>query len=329
MNLKTFLQKSDIHLDLAVEAHALLRGDADVEVEGVEMDQEDFHDGTITTIKIKNTAAEKTMGRPIGTYITFELPELRDADLLREYKETTSELSKKFKEVINPKKHTSFLVVGLGNWHATPDALGPRVVEKTLVTRHLFHYIPEEMTGKMCNVAAITPGVLGLTGIETAEMLRGLVEHVKPDYLIAIDSLAAGSLERIGTTIQIADTGINPGSGVGNHRQGLNEETLGCKVIAIGVPTVVNAAVIAHQTLEGILEQFESVPALSSIYSPDNEESLMSIVDNALFPFRGSLMVTPKEIDELIEKSALIIAGALNICLHPDINKDNYESTLF
>ncbi|MCL1851437.1 MAG: GPR endopeptidase [Peptococcaceae bacterium] len=329
MDLKTFLQRSNIHLDLAVEAHALLRGDADVEVDGVAMNQEDFSDGTITVITIKDAMAEKTMGRPIGTYITFELPELRDADLLREYQVTTTELAKKLKKVIDPKKDNTFLVVGLGNWHATPDALGPRVVEKTLVTRHLFKFIPEEVDGKMCNVAAITPGVLGLTGIETADMLRGLVEHVKPDCLIAIDALAAGSLSRIGTTIQIADTGINPGSGIGNHRRGLNEETLGCKVVAIGVPTVVNAAVIAHQTLEAILKEFESEPALAAIYSPDHEESLMGIVDNVLHPFRGSLMVTPKEVDELIEKSALIIAGALNICLHPDINKDNYESTLY
>ncbi|MCL1919350.1 MAG: GPR endopeptidase [Peptococcaceae bacterium] len=328
MDRMTFLQKRNINLDLAVEAHALLQGEADIEVEGVIMDQEEFADGTITSITIKNAAGEKAMGRPKGNYITFELPELRDADLIRDYQETTSALAHKLHDVVHPEKNKVFLVVGLGNWHATPDALGPKVVDRTLVTRHLFHYIPEELTGKMRNVAAIAPGVLGLTGLETAEVLKGLIEHVQPDCLIAVDALAAGSLEHIGTTIQIADTGINPGAGIGNKRQALNEKNLGCKVVAIGVPTVVNASLIAHQTLEEILNQFEAEPTLSSVYSPENEEILMGIVDKALHPFRESLMVTPKEIDDLIEKSSLIIAGALNMCLHPDINKDNYQSTL-
>ncbi|UWG96161.1 GPR endopeptidase [Dehalobacter sp. DCM] len=322
-----FLKQMNISLDLAVEAHDLLRGESGQEISGVIMNKEEFEDATVTAIQITNARGEKELGRPKGNYITIDAPAVKDNDF-EQHKRITHILANHLSSLYNIKEDASFLIVGLGNWQATPDALGPKVVEKVMVTRHLFYYTPEETKGKMRQVAAISPGVLGLTGIETAEVIRGLVEHVKPDYVIAIDALAAGALERIGTTIQLADTGINPGSGIGNHRKGLNEETLGCKVIAIGVPTVVNAAIIAHKTVEELFEQMELEPALADIYCEENEPVLINVMKKALSPFQENLMVTPKDVDTLIERSARIIAGAINQSIHPGITAQNFETYL-
>lgn len=327
MSKSSLYRKMNIYLDLAVEAHDLLRGETGKEVSGVVMKKEAFKDATVTVITITNEKGEKELGRPQGNYITIDAPAIKEHNY-QEHKEITQILSRHLTKLFNFKEDSSILIVGLGNWQATPDALGPKVVEQIMVTRHLFYYTPEEMQGKMRKVSAIAPGVLGLTGIETAEVIRGLVEHVQPDYVIAIDALAAGALERIGTTIQLADTGINPGSGIGNHRQGLNQETLGCKVIAIGVPTVVNAAVIAHKTIEELFEQMEAEPSLAKIYNQENEQILMKIMDQALSPFRDSLMVTPKEVDDLISRSSRIIANSLNLSIHPGISADNFETYL-
>jgi len=317
----------NIYVDLAVEAHDLLRDQIETEIRGIRRQTEEFPEATVTKITITNTQGEKELGRPKGNYITIDAPAIKDNNY-REHREIAKILAKHLSKLFDFHKDTSLLVVGLGNWQATPDALGPRVVEKILVTRHLFHYTPEEMEGQMRKVSAISPGVLGLTGIETAEIIRGLVEHVKPDYVIAIDALAAGALERIGTTIQIADTGINPGSGIGNHRKGLNEQTLGCKVIAIGVPTVVNAAVIAHKTIEELLGHIEAEPKLADFYNPQNEKTLMGVIQKVLSPFQNNLMVTPKEIDDLIERTAKIIANAINMTVHPGISDSNFETYL-
>ena len=316
--------KMNIYLDLAVEAHDLLRGEADEEISGVIMKKEELSDVKVTTITIANHNGEKELGRPQGNYITVEAPEIKENNYLQ-HKNVSEVLAGQLRKLFTFQEDSSILVVGLGNWQATPDSLGPKVVEKIMVTRHLFNYTPDEMKGNMRKVSAISPGVLGITGIETAEVIRGLVEHVQPNYVIAIDALAAGALERIGTTIQIADTGINPGSGIGNHRKGLNKETLGCHVIAIGVPTVVNAAVIAHKTVEELLGQMEAEPALSNMYNEENEQILMGVLSRALSPFEDNLMVTPKEVDDLIDRSSRIIANALNICIHPSITKDNSD----
>ncbi|NLM20598.1 MAG: GPR endopeptidase [Peptococcaceae bacterium] len=327
MKKSSFLKKMNIHLDLAVEAHELLRGETGREVAGVIMEKEELGPTAVTTITITNNKGEQELGRPKGNYITIDAPYIKHNDP-QQHKELAKILARHFAKLCQLHEDSNILIVGLGNWQATPDALGPKVVEKILVTRHLFHYAPEEIEGNMRQVAAISPGVLGLTGIETAEVIRGLVDHVKPDYVIAIDSLAAGALERIGTTIQLADTGINPGSGIGNHRKGLTEETLGCKVIAIGVPTVVNAAVIAHKTVEELFNQMEAQPALSKIYTEENEQVLFEVMKKALSPFQDTLMVTPKEVDELIDHGSRIIANALNLSIHPGVSDYNFETYL-
>lgn len=317
----------NVHIDMAVEAHAILRGETGQEIPGVRLDEEHYEHASVTSIVIETDAGAEKMGRPKGQYVTIDAPDIRNTNY-GIHRDITEILGQKLIAMMNLPENASILLVGLGNWNATPDALGPQVVNKSLVTRHLFNYTPADLQGKLRKVSAIAPGVLGLTGIETAEIIRGIVEHVKPDLVIAIDSLAAGSLERIGTSIQLADTGISPGSGVGNRRTGITEETVGCKVLAIGLPTVVNAAVIAHNTLESLMEQLRSSPTLYRIYRELNPQILEKILSEVLDPYAANLMVTPKEIDTLIATASRIIAGALAMALHPGIEADDYEQYL-
>jgi len=313
-----------VDLDLAVEAHEIIRGETGAEIPGVRMDEEQFEHATVTTIIIETDEGVQKMGRPKGTYVTIDAPEINNNNYLI-HRDLTEILGQQLTKLMNLQAEAGILLVGLGNWNATPDALGPQVINKSLVTRHLFQYTPEELHGQLRKVSAITPGVLGLTGIETAEIIQGIVQHVKPDLVIAIDSLAASSLDRIGTSIQLADTGIHPGSGVGNRRTGINQETVGCKVLAIGVPTVVNAAVIANNCLEALMEQLKSSPTLYKIYKSLNSQAVSEILDKTLAPYNGNLMVTPKEIDTLIQTTARIIAGGLGISLHPGVDREDYE----
>ncbi|MFZ3101665.1 MAG: GPR endopeptidase [Desulfitobacteriaceae bacterium] len=327
MQRSKLFQHYKVNLDLALEAHEIVRGETDQEIPGVRLEEERFDHATVTTITIETAQGVQEMGKPLGQYITIDAPDIRQNDYLI-HKEITEILAQKLLKFMNLSENASVLLVGLGNWNATPDALGPQVVNKSLVTRHLFHYSPTELNGKLRKVSAIAPGVLGLTGIETAEIIRGIVEHVKPDLIIAIDALAAGSLERIGTSIQLSDTGIHPGSGVGNRRTGIDEETMGCKVIAIGLPTVVNAAVIANNCLDTLLEQLQSSPTLYQLSKGISPQFTTQIIDKVLSPFNGNLMVTPKEIDNLIQTAAKIIAGALGISLHPGIDRADFERYL-
>lgn len=316
-----------VNLDLAVEAHEILRGETGAEIPGVRMDEEVYEHSTVTTITIETDEGVEHMGKPKGRYVTIDAPDIRKNNY-EIHHEITQTLAKKIIELMGINEDASILLVGLGNWKATPDALGPQVISKSLVTRHLFNYSPDELKGKLRKVSAIAPGVLGLTGIETAEIIRSIVEHVKPDLVIAIDALAAGSLERIGTSIQLADTGIHPGSGVGNTRAGINKETIGCKVLAIGLPTVVNAAVIAGNCLDVLLEELKTSPTLYKIYKGLNPSFMQTVMEKVLSPYHGNLMVTPKEIDSLIETTARIIAGALGMSLHPGIDHSDYERYL-
>jgi spore protease len=309
---------------MVVEAHELLRGEANTEVPGVRMDVGKFEHATVTTIVIETDQGVQEMEKPKGTYITIDAPDISENNYLI-HQDITELLAKHLIELSKLAPDDNILLVGLGNWNATPDALGPQVIKKSLVTRHLFNYVPEDLQGKLRKVSAIAPGVLGITGIETAEIIRGIAEHVKPNLVIAIDALAAGSLDRIGTSIQVSDTGIAPGSGVGNRRTSITEETVGCKVIAIGLPTVVNAAIIANSCLEALFEELKTSPTLYRVYKEVNPHALENVLDRALTPFNENLMVTPKEIDTLIQTTARIIAGALGIALHPGISQEEYQ----
>ena len=213
-------------------------------------------------------------------------------------------------------KDASVLLVGLGNWNATPDALGPEVVENSLVTRHLFHYAPSELTGGLRELALL----LGCTWYYRHRNCRNnqrCSRKLSPGLIIAIDALAASNLNRVGTTIQLTNTGINPGSGIGNKRTGINLNTMGTPVIAIGVPTVVHAAVIAFEVFASLTQ---NNPYLTQQIT---EEKMQAIVGQILEPFGGQLVVTPKEVDELIFQTAKVIATGINQGLHPRIETGN------
>lgn len=304
------------YTDLALEATAAVQGHVQRELPGVRMTEQRHEAATVTRVEVLSPLGEQTIGKPVGTYITIDSPGLRRRN--RDLQETVGKiLTDELATILNLGPTSSALVVGLGNWNATPDALGPRVTGKLLVTRHLREFVPRDVAGGLRSVAALAPGVLGITGIETAEIIHGVVQRIKPDVVICIDALAARSVERIGTTVQLADTGISPGSGIGNQRQGLNRQTLGVPVIAIGVPTVVHAATIAHDTMEALASHYQGQKMFFQIFNSPEERRQM--VNQVLQPSVGELVVTPKEIDDLIDDMAKVIAGSLNAVLHTSI----------
>ncbi len=297
------LDSYSIHTDLALEDKERFESD-NVEVSGVSVEEiyNNEKDIQITTVKIMTENGAKVMRKPVGTYITMEAPNMTVPD--EDYQiGIAEELAEYLKELINiEKKDYTALVVGLGNRDVTPDALGPHVVEELHVTRHIIKeygkYAMDENEAHM--VSAIAPGVMAQTGMESSEIIKGIVNEIQPDFVIAIDALAARNTKRLNRTIQIADTGINPGSGVGNHRAGITKETLGVPVIAIGVPTVVDAATIVRDTMENMMENMEP---------PEKYEAL----DKLIAPHLYGMFVTPKDIDETIARLGLLISEALNI----------------
>ncbi|RJX17838.1 MAG: GPR endopeptidase [Desulforudis sp.] len=313
------MQTLGVRTDLALEAHDALRAQTGQEIPGVIVDRQNFAHGLVTTVEIVDEYGEAVMGRPKGKYITIEASVIRENN-----RQAHGEVVKVFAQALTGlfqlPEQANVLVVGLGNWNATPDALGPRVVKHTLVTRHLYQYAPEEVQEGMRSVSALAPGVLGITGIETAEIIRGVVESIKPELVIAVDALAAGSVERIASSIQLCDTGISPGSGIGNKRRGITEEEIGVPVISVGVPTVVHAALIAGDAINKLYESYNRTP-------PD-QQTLDQIIGQLLQPFGGHLMVTPKEIDELIQNCARIIAGGISSALHPGVPAEEYSTYL-
>ena len=327
MDKSALFKRLNVNLDMVLEAHEVLRGEKGQAIPGVQMSEKNYPHASVTTITIIDSEGEKYMGKPIGQYITIDAPSVRENN--REiHKEIGLLLGEQLKSVLSLDSEESVMLVGLGNWNATPDALGPRVIKSSLVTRHLHQYCPEELQGGLRAVSAIAPGVLGLTGIETAEIINGVVSRIKPDVVIAVDALAASSLERIATSIQIADTGINPGSGVGNRRTGINQESIGCRVIAIGIPTVVNAAVIAHDVIEKLYAELQTSATLYRVYKSIRPELVEEIINSVLSPYQENLMVTPKEIDDLIDRMSRIVAGGITQALHPSIGPDQFDEYL-
>ncbi|GMA52133.1 GPR endopeptidase [Alicyclobacillus contaminans] len=304
--------------DLALEAHALAKR-RQPSVPGVTEEHEELEDITISRVKVTSEAGEQAIGKKRGSYITLDIPGLRHKNPALQDR-VVDQLEVEFGRLFRLRKHAKILIVGLGNANVTPDALGPKVVERLFVTRHLFGFMPQLKQQGYRTVAAIAPGVLGVTGIETSEVVKGVVEHVKPDVVIAIDALASLSLSRVNSTIQIADTGISPGSGIGNKRQALDEETLGCQVYAIGVPTVVDAATIANDAMELVLDTLRrSVPnnTATPLFDQFNGREKWQMIREVLEPMGNNLMVTPKEVDDFVDDVADVIARGLNLALHP------------
>ncbi len=293
----------NIHTDLALEDKERFESD-NVEVSGVSV--EEFYDEEreirVTEVKILTENGAKTMRKPIGTYITMEMANLVLPD--EEYhKQVAEELAKYVGNVLEvDKSDYTALVVGLGNRDVTPDALGPHTVECLNVTRHIVReygkYAMGEEQAHM--VSAIAPGVMAQTGMETYEIIKGIVEMIHPDVVFVVDALAARNTKRLNRTIQIADTGIHPGSGVGNHRNEISKETLGVPVIAIGVPTVVDAATIVRDTMENLVASLD-------------DDNKYEMIQDLIAPHLYGMFVTPKDIDESIDRIGATIAEGLNI----------------
>lgn len=306
-------------VDLAVEARDLVRGDTGKEIPGVSEEKQQFPHGAVTIIKILDDNAASVMGKPKGTYVTIEAPELRFK--APEVQSSVADvLAQHLRSLLSLDDKAVVLIIGLGNWQATPDALGPTVVKYSLVTRHLFQHAPE-LVADYRPVCAFAPGVLGVTGIESAEIIQGIVEKVKPGAIIAVDALAATNIDRLGTTIQVGDTGIAPGSGVNNRRIGVTSQTMGVPVVAIGVPTVVNATVIMQAAMEG----YQAKQAPGSRTSPVLAREAL---EELLQPFEGSLIVTPREIDDLILNAGRTITRGITLALHHAVSKEELEALI-
>ncbi|NLW21952.1 MAG: GPR endopeptidase [Tissierellia bacterium] len=312
----------EIRTDLAIENRELYKEQNNREVPGVEVEEEKGENYTVTRVKILNESGEKSMGKPKGIYITIEVPKLKNTD--QDLKDQVSQLlAKEIKGIGINDENTKTLIVGLGNWNVTPDALGPKVVDRVLVTRQFFVAYNKDRDETVANVSAIAPGVMGITGIETGEIVKGIVEKTKPDLVIAIDSLASRRMDRVSTTIQLTDTGITPGSGIGNKRIGLNEEYLGVPVLAIGVPTVVDAATMVNDTMDLIIGSMKEVAQVGSQFYSSLEqissEDKYALIREVLEPYMPNVVVTPKEIDLIIDDLSIIIANGLNMALHHGI----------
>ncbi len=305
------LEKYNIHTDLALEDKERFEAD-NVEVQGVVLEEEydEEKEIRVTKVKIETENGAKIMRKPVGTYITIEAPNMHVPED-ESHEEIAREIAKYLKEMIpKEKEEYSALVIGLGNRQVTPDALGPYVVENLIVTRHIIREYGKYAMGeeKVQMISAISPGVMAQTGMESAEIVKGIVQETKPDFVVAIDALAARNTKRLNRTIQIADTGINPGAGVGNHRSGINKDTLGVPVIAIGVPTVVDAATIVNDTMENF------ITALG--YDATEKYEL---IKELISPHLHGLFVTPKDIGDTVESIGDIITEGLNILFHDNI----------
>ena len=318
----------NIRTDLAREAYEMLM-EASHEISGITTKEESYDDIAICRVNIETNEAAEKMGKGVGSYITIDIPDTTVMDKDKR-QQICRLLAKEIKSLTKLSDDASVLIVGLGNRFVTPDALGPEVVSSLVVTRHIFEYLPEHTAEGMRPVCAISPGVLGITGMETGEIVRGITDKIKPDLIICIDALASRSTERISRTIQLSDTGIAPGAGVGNKRHALNKETLGVPVIAIGVPTVIDAATITSDSLAAVTESIKKVrgedDGLYKLLSSIDENDRTTLVKDALMPDSGNFMVTPKEIDMVIEKVAKLVADGINLSLHENFDFEDIEA---
>ena len=311
LNFRTDM--ADERIDIYKKVHNLS------EIDGVIVKSTDTDNVKITTVDITNENGEKALSKKMGKYITIE--SLNMEYLTEDEKQILiSKVAEQIKILVND-DHKSIMIVGLGNIYVTPDALGPKVVKYLDITRHLLKFAKEYVDSNTREVSAISPGVLGTTGIETFEIIESVVNKVKPNMVIVIDSLASQSVHRVGKSIQLSNMGIVPGAGVKNKRVGINEETLKIPVIAIGVPTVVDMATITNEAIDKLIENSQKEITefnnenlndkhSSSIFNLLNNDNRYSMITNTLDT--ENYIVTPKEIDEIIDKMSEILASSIN-----------------
>ena len=302
--------------DLASERRDLYKkaNQIEDEIQGIESEKEEIDENlSIERVKITNQEGEKAIGKPIGNYITIDIKKLKIAQE-EEIKKAADVLSNELKKVVDlhVDKQGETLVVGLGNIYFTPDSLGPKVINEIEVTRHVIKYLPQYVEEGTREISAISPGVLGTTGIETLEILKGIVDNIHPKLIIVIDALASRSIERISSTIQISDTGIVPGAGVGNTRAEISKKTLGIPVIAVGIPTVVETAVLVNDCLDLLIEKLQNEAKSNDMLNNMKEADNYEEIKEALVPNDYNLIVTPKEIDDLIENMKDVVSEGIN-----------------
>lgn len=287
-----------VRTDLALESKEKFEED-NVEIKGVRVEEEHISpEICITRVSIETENGAKAMGKPKGAYITIEAVDMMEED--EDYhREVSAQLAKVITDMIGKgQEELSVLVVGLGNREVTPDALGPYVVDNMMITRHIIREFGKYAFGNQNTgmISGIVPGVMAQTGMESKEIISGVIKETNPDLVIVVDALAARSVKRLNRTIQITNTGINPGSGVGNHRHAINEESVGVPVIAIGIPTVVDAATIVADTMNELI-------------GTENHE----LAREHLSPHLNAMFVTPKDIDEAVKRLSYTISEGLNM----------------
>lgn len=316
LNFRTDM--ADERVDAYKRAHNLS------EIDGIKVESSSKGGVITTTVEVLNENGEKAVSKKIGKYITIEIKDFNYIDE-KEKEKIQKNLAKNIKELIGDNTNISIMVVGLGNISVTPDALGPKVIQNVEITRHLLKFAKDLVDPNTREISAISPGVLGTTGIETFEIIHSVVEKVKPDMLIVIDSLASQSIHRVGATIQLSNTGITPGEGVRNKREALDKESLGIPVIAIGVPTVVDMATITNEAIDKMIEKTKSeinefnsnnidqenfIKSLEVFENESRYEMIANVLDTQNY------IVTPKEVDELISKMSEIIANGINLSVN-------------
>lgn len=356
--------KFQVRTDLAVEARDMYvekETPKEDQIKGVQIKDREENGIKISYVDIEQEGAD-LLGKKPGSYVTIYADGVKKQDTKRQ-EQAAKILARELEALLeknNIPKDGTGLIVGLGNWNVTPDALGPMTVEKVLVTSHLFKLEHQSVSEGYRPVGAVTPGVMGITGIETSNIIFGIVEKFKPDFVIAIDALASRSIERVNETIQLSDSGIHPGSGVGNKRKELSKETLGVPVLAIGVPTVVDAVTITSDTIDFILKHFGRewkekdrpskalAPASMSfggktlteddLPDSDKRQTFMGIVGNlsdeekrtliseVLTPLGHNLMVTPKEVDGFMIDMSHVLANGINAALHEAVDVNNFAN---
>lgn len=308
----------DFRTDMAVERRDLYRkaNNIENEIDGIESNEEEIEDIRITRVQITNAQGEKALQKPMGNYITIDVKKINNIAPEKEDK-IVEVISQELSKIVDKhiQKQEEIMIVGLGNLYSTPDSLGSRVVNEVEITRHIKIYLPQYIDANTRAISAISPGVLGTTGIESAEIIRGIVDKIQPKMILAIDSLCSKNVSRINKSIQISDTGIVPGGGVGNSRDELSEKTLGIPVIALGVPTVVEMASITNDCLDLFIEDLQKKAESNDVLNKLKDEDNYQKIKEALIPNDYNFIVTPKEIDELIDSMKDILSRGINEAL--------------
>lgn len=311
-------QPFNFRTDLASERRDIYQKANKLEqIDGIETTEEQINENIrVERVKIINSNGEQAIGKPIGNYITIDVKKLKIAtedEIQKASEVVTNELKNLIDNHIQ--KQEEILVVGLGNVYVTPDSLGPKVINEIDVTRHLINYLPQYVEEGTRPVSAVAPGVLGTTGIETMEILKGIVDNTKPKLIMVIDALASRSIERISSTIQISDTGIVPGAGVGNTRKEISQATLGIPVIAIGIPTVVELATLVSDGIDIFINRLQQKAESNDYLNRLQQDDKYEEVKEALNVGEYNMIVTPKEIDDLIENMKDVVTRGINFAV--------------